>query len=106
MAERIVPEPYWHYDENEEAVIVTQPTRAPNMGPTPFWEYDYTPKVGEKVIVVSNKDSDWELTVDMLDSDHGPFYIWHGCVQPVTIPIPEDVDLTKPEDIEKWLEDA
>jgi hypothetical protein len=109
MAKRITPRPYWEYDEMEEGVIVAAPIRGSRTGPTDEWSYDHTPKIGEHVHVINNKDGDGELTIELaLDTDgqYGSFYIWHECVRPVSIPIPEDIDLTKPTDIEKWLEDA
>lgn len=109
MAERVQPPAYWVYDEDdgEEGVIVSEPTRSTRDGPTGDWNYPYKPKVGERVLVVVNRDSDLELTIEVIDNpDVGQFYIYDQCVRPAVVPVPEDVDLTKPEDIEKWLEDA
>lgn len=110
MAERITPPPYWWYDagiDGEEAVIIKVPERGTRDGGTGGWSYGYTPKVGDKVRVIANRDNDHEVSIEFPEHpEYGEMFIYEQCIEPVNIPIPEDVDLSKPEDIEKWLEDA
>lgn len=110
MAELINSRSYWHYDDMEEGVIVKKPVRGiGRTDETREWDYGgpaASLKVGDRVIVLNNRDSDHELSIEV-PGDDGTYYIWDGCVEPAVKPIPDNVDLKNPTDIEKFLkEDA
>ena len=107
MAKLIRARDYWEYEYQEEAVVVRDPVRGnkeddENLG----WGYEWKPKIGDVVTVVSPRDSDHELTISPTDDEEGSYYIWDACIEPVNKPappIPDDVDLSDPLGIEQFL---
>ena len=113
MAKLIQARAYWQYDDDgEDAVIIRTPQRGNRDdddavdSPHLSWGYEWKPKVGDIVRVTSSRDSDNELVIEPTDGNEGSFYIWDACIEPVNKPappIPDDVDLTNPNDIEQFL---